>query len=72
MPINKFSEYTKKFLKPVEAINKKIHEATGHFFGGSGIPKKEEGSKGSASFRQVGSMPEDKSGFPVQHLGDNK
>ena len=64
--------YTKLFLKPFRAINTKIHEATGSPSFAGNPPKGKEGSKGTAAFRQVGRSPEDKSGFPTQHLGDNK
>lgn len=67
-----FSPYTKGFMKPFKAINKKIHEATGKIELGGGVKKGPAGDKGTANFRQVGSVPEDTSGFPVQHLGDNK
>lgn len=73
MPINKFVDFNKKFLKPLKKINTKIHEVLG------GTPvftktakKPPEGKRGSADFRQVGKSPQDKSGFPVRHLGDNK
>ena len=61
--------YTKFFLKPVQAINKKIHEITGKPIFVGNPPKSEEGGSPSANFRQVGRTPEDKSGFPTQHLG---
>lgn len=67
-----FSPYTKAFLKPFKAINKKIHEATGQIEPGGAVEKGEAGDKGTANFRQVGSVPQDTSNFPVQHLGDNK
>lgn len=65
MPINKFSEYTKKFLKPFKAINKRIHEATGKVEMGGNVANPPAGSVESANFREVGKVPEDKSGFPV-------
>ena len=73
MAISKFFlPYVKSMLKPFKAINTKIHEATGDLSFSGNPPKGEEGSKGTADFRQVGRTPEDKSGFEVKHLGDKK
>jgi hypothetical protein len=66
------SPNTGKYLKPFKGINKKIHEITGKIFPGGGVKNPEAGAKAGANFRQVGSMPGDKSGYPTQHLGDNK
>lgn len=67
-----FLPYMQKMLKPFRAINKQIHRATGKIFPGGGIPKKPAKAKEGANFRQIGKSPQDKSGFKVQHLGDNK
>jgi len=72
MPINWFNKYTEKFRKPFRAINKKIHVPTGTEFPGGDVQKGPAGEKPSPTFRQIGKTPEDKSGFPVKHLGDNK
>jgi len=61
-----------KFLKPFKGLNKKIHEITGKIFPGGAVENPPVGPNPSADFRQVGSVPEDKSGYPTQHLGDNK
>jgi hypothetical protein len=53
------SGYTKKFLNA--KIGKKLHEVA------SGVKNAMAGG-----FRKVGKCPESKSGFPVEHLGDNK
>lgn len=53
------SGYTKGFLKA--KIGKKLLEVA------SGVKNAMAGG-----FRKVGKCPESKSGFPVQHLGDNK
>jgi hypothetical protein len=67
-----FNPYSEKFRKPFKDLGKKIHEATGKAFPGGAVKNPPEGDKGSADFRQVGKSPEDKSGFPVKHLGDEK
>jgi len=67
-----FTSWKKAFAKPFQALNKKIGEATGKIFHMKGIKNPSEGKIPSADFRQIGSIPEDKSGFPTQHLGDNK
>ena len=65
--------YTKGFLKPFRAINKKIHEITGQIEPGGAVEKPQgKPNEMAGGFRQVGKTPEDKSGFPVEHLGDNK
>jgi len=66
------SGYTKKYLKPFGAINKKIHEVTGKIFPGGAVKNPGAGTKAGADFRQVGKCPDDKSGYKVQHLGDKK
>jgi hypothetical protein len=53
------SGYTKKFLNA--KIGKKLLEVA------SGVKNAMAGG-----FRKTGKTPEDKSGFPVEHLGDNK
>lgn len=72
MPINKFTSWAKKFLKPAKPVPKDIHEVTGKIDPGHKVENPSAGSTPSATFRQVGSVPEDQSGFPTQHLGDNK
>ena len=59
-----FNSPVRKFLKVVGALNKKIHEATGKMVMGS-PENRPAGSDPKANFRQVGSVPEDKSGFKV-------
>ena len=61
-----------KFLKPFKGLNQKIHEVTGKIFPGGAVKNTPAGTKESADFRQVGSVPDDRSGYPTQHLGDNK
>jgi hypothetical protein len=69
---SQFNSPTRKFLKPFKGLNKKIHEVTGKIFPGGAVENPPAGSNRGANFRQVGKSPEDRSGFPVQHLGDKK
>jgi len=65
--------YTKAFLKPFGAINKRIHEITGKIEPGGAVEQRQgKPTEKAGGFRQVGQVPDDKSGFPTQHLGDNK
>jgi hypothetical protein len=67
-----WSPIRKAFQKPFGAINKKIGESTGKIESGGAVENPSPGPIPSVNFRQVGSVPDDQSGFPVQHLGDNK
>jgi hypothetical protein len=67
-----FHNFRKAMLKPFGAINKRIHEATGKAEPGGAVPNPPAGDRGSATFRQTGRSPEDRSGFPVKHLGDKR
>ena len=64
-PSKFLSAITKPFLKPFGALNKKIMQGDGNMVPGGAVPNPPAGTKGTANFRQVGSVPEDKSGFPV-------
>ena len=64
--------YTKYFLKPFKAIKKSIHVPSGKAEAGGAVKKPKARPTEGASFRKAGSVPEDKSGFKVQHLGDKK
>jgi hypothetical protein len=72
MGLSQLHSPVRNFLKPFKAINKKIHEITGKEFPGGAVPNPPEAAKPSPNYRQVGSMPGDKSGYPTQHLGDHK
>jgi len=63
-PSKFLSSITKPFLKPFGALNKKIMEASNKVVSGGAVENPPAGSKGTANFRKVGRVPEDKSGFP--------
>lgn len=66
MPINKFTSWAKKFLKPGKPVSKDIHVATGKIDSGHKVDNPSGRAPEMASgFRQVGRVPEDQSGFPV-------
>ena len=69
---NFFRPYMKGVLNAFNGVYTKIHEATGNIIPGGNVKNEPVTGSPSADFRQVGKSPEDKSGFPVQHVGDNK
>jgi len=66
------TSFLKGFLKPFKALDKKVHVPKGHATPGGAVVSGPAGSTPSPSFRPTGKSAEDKSGFPVQHLGDKK
>lgn len=71
-PSNFFRPWMKGVLQPFKGVYTKIHEATGKIVPGGNVKNNPVEGSPSADFRQVGKSPEDKSGFPTQHLGDSK